>query len=117
MTVERHTGRLWLPAASSGPRVASVEITWPSAGELSIGQSVSYPHTSEGVTLSGVDAMGHGLRPRMDRALSGIKPCLTPWQWTDSGCRSVPAPFNVDRPDRRSPGARRACRAFGSGLP
>ena len=50
--VERHTGRLWLPASSSGPRLCSVEIE-ASAGE-SVSANPAYPNT-HGHTIVGVD--------------------------------------------------------------
>ena len=50
--VERHTGRLWLPAASSGPRLCSVEFT-AAAGER-VSANPAYPH-SPGHSIVGVD--------------------------------------------------------------
>ena len=83
--VERHTGRLWLPAASSGPRVASVEIT-AVAGER-VPANPAYPHTA-GVTLSGVDEWDAG--DAVWRALTGIK-TPDPWRFLipDAGAYRV----------------------------
>ena len=50
--VEKHCGRLWLPAASSGPRLCSVEFT-ADAGEL-VSANPQYPN-SPGHTIVGVD--------------------------------------------------------------
>ena len=74
--VEKHTGRLWLAAASSGPRYASVELL-AAAGER-LTANPAYPNT-EGVTLSGVDTWDGNMAAWL--ALTGIA-MPTPWHWT-----------------------------------
>ena len=90
--VEKHCGRLWLPAASSGPRLCSVEFT-ADAGEL-VSANPQYPQ-SPGHSIVGVDRWDEPTGAWV--VVTGVR-TPTPWAFEipDTGSWRVRSTWTAD---------------------